>query len=50
LYYEERVRNHLPEIAAGLVNAQNLTGKKTIVRMTCGKTLKNPRILIKKNY
>jgi hypothetical protein len=52
LYYEERVRNHLPEYAAGLVDAQNLTGKtqQTIVQMTCGKTLKNPKILIKKNY
>jgi hypothetical protein len=28
--YEERVRNHLPENAAGLVYAQNLPGKKTI--------------------
>jgi hypothetical protein len=30
LYYEERVRNHLPGYAAGLVYAQNLTGKKTM--------------------
>jgi hypothetical protein len=29
-YYEVRVRNHLPEYAAGLVYAQNLPGKKTM--------------------